>query len=380
VGITDGLNRATVEAGDIILTKYTIYPKLRLVEQQLNQDLVSMFDGDLFCAFDTPAIEDREQNRADWDLAMRNYSMVPNELRNKLGLPPVPWGDKPLVPFYLFPLGSEPVEITESAKPAEIKQKRVRKLLTPDDIKKLDELLDKDDETELLTTTGQRHLKRGLKKGFLEEASRMGISGASFNLSNPEVVRWLKKKGFDYWVGSAYETGIKMLKKTLSEGIAAGESIKELSDRVNQVYDFAERYRADRIARTESGSAYNGGGQVLRDDEGIEKKTWISTLDDKTRDWHREVDGQIVKNDEAFSVGGEDLQYPCDPAGSSKNVCNCRCDSTGYIERSKQAKQAVYIQIKKSKRELLRDFILELRKYFRGQRRRVLQKLSELGD
>ncbi len=29
--------------------------------------------------------------------------------------------------------------------------------------------------------------------------------------------------------------------------------------------------------------------------------------------------------DEAFDVGGEQLMYPGDPAGSAGNICNCRC-------------------------------------------------------
>ncbi len=47
--------------------------------------------------------------------------------------------------------------------------------------------------------------------------------------------------------------------------------------------------------------------------------------DSKTREDHAEADGQEVGMDEPFDVGGEQLMYPGDPAGSAGNVINCRC-------------------------------------------------------
>ena len=55
------------------------------------------------------------------------------------------------------------------------------------------------------------------------------------------------------------------------------------------------------------------------------KKEWIASFDDRTRDTHADADGQIVMQADPFLVGGEQLQYPGDPAGSSTNVINCRC-------------------------------------------------------
>jgi hypothetical protein len=39
------------------------------------------------------------------------------------------------------------------------------------------------------------------------------------------------------------------------------------------------------------------------------------------------ADGQVVGLDEPFIVGGEQLMYPGDPAGSPGNICNCLCDT-----------------------------------------------------
>ena len=54
-------------------------------------------------------------------------------------------------------------------------------------------------------------------------------------------------------------------------------------------------------------------------------KTWVATIDNVVRDAHADADGQTVRNNEYFIVGGEQLFYPKDPAGSPGNTINCRC-------------------------------------------------------
>jgi hypothetical protein len=56
-------------------------------------------------------------------------------------------------------------------------------------------------------------------------------------------------------------------------------------------------------------------------------RVWVSVLDERTRDWHAEADGQEVGADEPFIVNGEELDYPGDPNGSPENIINCRCVS-----------------------------------------------------
>lgn len=47
---------------------------------------------------------------------------------------------------------------------------------------------------------------------------------------------------------------------------------------------------------------------------------------------HIEADGQVREVDEAFEVGGEELMYPRDPAGSPENTINCHCLTEPYFE------------------------------------------------
>lgn len=57
---------------------------------------------------------------------------------------------------------------------------------------------------------------------------------------------------------------------------------------------------------------------------GIEAEyEWISKRDDKVRETHRKVDGEVRKDGERFSNG---LRWPRDPFGTLEETMNCRCE------------------------------------------------------
>lgn len=61
-------------------------------------------------------------------------------------------------------------------------------------------------------------------------------------------------------------------------------------------------------------------------DHGLEPlKEWIATLDFKTRDAHRALDGQRVPPDEPFVYEGDEIWFPRDPTAPAYLRCNCRC-------------------------------------------------------
>lgn len=120
------------------------------------------------------------------------------------------------------------------------------------------------------------------------------------------------------------------LADSLRQGAAYGEGIPELNTRVQTVFGVGER-RGETIARTETHGAaentsYTAAGAVHA--EQPLTKTWLATLDDRTRDTHVDADGQTVAYDESFDVGGDSLDYPGDPSGSAEEVVNCRCTVT----------------------------------------------------
>ena len=85
--------------------------------------------------------------------------------------------------------------------------------------------------------------------------------------------------------------------------------------RVKETYNQYPTYRLDLIARTESTFANNEGFlDAYKQSDIVQGKEWIATLDDRTRDEHAMLDGEIVELNQSFSNG---LQYP--------QEYNCRC-------------------------------------------------------
>jgi len=86
------------------------------------------------------------------------------------------------------------------------------------------------------------------------------------------------------------------------------------------------------IARTETMTSVNFGQQVVYESEGVKQKEWTATQDERTRPDHLDADAQVVAIDEAFTVGGQQLEYPGDPRGDAGNVINCRCTILPVID------------------------------------------------
>lgn len=126
----------------------------------------------------------------------------------------------------------------------------------------------------------------------------------------------------------------------VAKGAESGESIQQISSRVEEVLDATatERWpnRATVVARTETLGALNAGrtdafaAVVEETDEELEQ-VWLATIDKRTRATHRQADGQRVPIGQPFIVGGTALRYPGDPLGPAKEIIQCRC-STLLVE------------------------------------------------
>ena len=93
--------------------------------------------------------------------------------------------------------------------------------------------------------------------------------------------------------------------------------------------------RATVVARTEIISSSNAGTlQGYKESGVVIGKEWSSTKDKRTRDHHKEAEGQRVKLDEHFIVDGDLLDYPGDNSYNAKasNVIQCRCSLKPILE------------------------------------------------
>lgn len=156
-------------------------------------------------------------------------------------------------------------------------------------------------------------------------------TGLSFNLYDRNAVENLLKDNPDFMPHYEPKTPIverwnkQHITSEMLQGILQGESIPHIAKRMQNVVGM-EKNSAIRNARTYTTSVENK-AKMDRYEEAEEmgidlEKEWMATLDDRTRDSHRELDGVRVANDERFPNG---LMYPADPSGDPAEVYNCRC-------------------------------------------------------
>jgi phage portal protein BeeE len=107
--------------------------------------------------------------------------------------------------------------------------------------------------------------------------------------------------------------------------------------------DRSPRYRREMIARTETIRASNAGSIELFKAWGVvEKKEWLATGDDRTRDthldaWARYSEGGSpgpIPLGRAFIVGGASLMYPGDPRGPAEETIQCRCVPLPFFDEA----------------------------------------------
>lgn len=128
----------------------------------------------------------------------------------------------------------------------------------------------------------------------------------------------------------------KQINAQVTQGMINGESMEQIADRLLPIMDNNEA-SAIRNARTLVNGAENAGRQDRYEElqkEGCEiVRVWLATNDDRTRDWHAEMDGQEVGVDEPFVDGlGNEIMFPCDATAEPETVYNCRCSMRAYIK------------------------------------------------
>jgi len=172
----------------------------------------------------------------------------------------------------------------------------------------------------LVAMVGEMY-RDNIATGSAAIARLLGVDPSDI-LATPFVVDFINDRSF--LMLAVNKTTTDALRATLMEGVSLGEDLGQIRDRISTVYDEAQDFRAETIARTEVGAAQNFGRVAEMENQKVEKKVWIATFSN-TRDAHAAADGQIVGVHESFTVDGESLEYPGDPSGSAGNTINCQC-------------------------------------------------------
>lgn len=374
MGIIENSNRATIDAADYLYTKNVLKPCLDLIQEQIQIQLCPEFDEKLIFEFANPIPEDKEFALKQANDGLKGGAMTVDEWRQANGKDPLP-GGRGQVLYIPFNAVVTPVNqlgggggeeggkaskglsdeqktviwwvFEKSAVKLEANFKRVMKKYFQEQQDavntRLEQLLgDKsarkniDNIIEILLAWAAENDKlkgvlkpawlAGWKEGWEVVESTFSL-GVSFDLLNPRFLFWLDEYGADQ-VKNINETTKDALRDELVEGLANGESVPKLRDRVSRVFADAKGRRAETIARTESHNSVSAGTFETYKAADVERKEWLATKDSRTRDSHRAIDGEVKPIDQPFSNG---LMYPGAP-GPAKEVINCRCALLPVIE------------------------------------------------
>ena len=361
----ESTNLANMTALDTSWNRECILPRLTRQEEVINTFLLPMYkDNGLYCKYDNPVPVDNDFKLKQRESNLKNFVISINEARADDGLDPAEWGEKPLAPFSIAPLDvnkpkepePEPAksiiskEYTEDYKrkywnnfikritPLENNFKRaIIKYFQAQELEVLRALRKKKSISktldDVLITITDKKQREELVKLILSKVhetvkingtaafAELGIEG-SFDVNNPEVIKWIKAHTGES-VKTILNTTFEALKGTLAEGVEAGESIPKLADRITAEYNECKGYKATRIARTETVTASNEGSLEAYKQSGVvEKKQWLATMDDRVRDEHAAMNNEKVGLNEPFSNGEMSPSSP-----------NCRCTILPVIKK-----------------------------------------------
>lgn len=166
--------------------------------------------------------------------------------------------------------------------------------------------------------------------GIQYELMQQGVPVVT-SINQTEVATSLFKKTggmtFGYREQRHLKTFKQKVKDTITRGLASGSTYRDIANQLSLVTG-EELYKSYRIARTEghritTEAKLNSMKRAKQQGADVVKQ-WDATLDGKTRDKHRKLDGQWVEVDDYFEVQGEKVKAPGKFKHKGDNI-NCRC-------------------------------------------------------
>ena len=187
-------------------------------------------------------------------------------------------------------------------------------------------------------------VKRSVKGHY----EALEVKSAETDLFSYTILQYLQTQGLDQLAADITNTTKDQIRRYLVQSAEKNLTLPEtiVLLRGAGITD----YRAELIARTETGRAANIGSMVGATSTGlVTVKEWIAAKDNRTRRIprdqfdHLNMDGTKIPMDATFKLqnkkGGFDFMlHPCDSSGSAGDVCNCRCTLGYEAQRDKNGK------------------------------------------
>ena len=370
IGVVEDANYSNAQEMTFSYFVQTIFPKLRLLEEDLNEIVLPRFGDGYVAKFDIdsiPIVQEMYLNRAQKLSALAGGPILTrNEAREFIDRRPLMGGDQILEPSAYGPgpiarpeparsrlasptkfindpermvkrqrvlVGMEAYEKEALASWTEHLNKKEQRLLrkyqayakSHDKGVSFEDVYDYELEREI---TRQRVLsiltrlvsQRGQQA--LEEIPQSQVD--EFLINDPAVMEWLEN-GANIESKLVEGTARDRIRAAIVQLSESGATVQEAATVISELFTM-ERTAAQRIARTESSRAYNYATAAANAASGIvEAQQWLTAGDEAVRDDHADADGQVRTIGEPFNVGEDELEYPGDPSGSAENVINCRC-------------------------------------------------------
>lgn len=376
-GLGAGLDRATyanmAEAREMAYES-GIIPLQRIVASQTAHQLLSEFTDDLVnfrVAYDTSEIRVLQDDEDK--LSIRTVAQVAGgvckvmDAQRILGLPIDETQDFYLRSFTAMPVrsGEEPEELPEEPPPVPQKSFKVTSQISHQllsDIvdwteeqkaahwkridrerlawvelaqKKVTPLYEKEAkavvaavETGDPAKAAEKAIK-GLKKEWLSSIEKMTASIVEHFGEEPSkafgataIARaWIIAHAVDS-VTSILATNLEDVKAVILAGTKDNLSVRQIARSLRQFYDDRSPFKAMRVARTEVAQSAGYAQHEKAIEQGMTRKQWISSRDERVRDSHAAIDSEIKPIREPFSNG---LMFPGDPSGDPEETIMCRC-------------------------------------------------------
>jgi SPP1 gp7 family putative phage head morphogenesis protein len=381
-GITNeaGLAQSTVEVEKRIMWTDTIQPASYMIQEAFNQTLMKTYFPGYKVIFDYSNIDVLQDNMMDkTDLALKYQSLgyTTNEVNDMLDLGMEESDDarmnerfhsNMLLPYSGFELEEEPakqvdekiVKIVEILEEEEQKTVGARKYRN-----KYNRVLRKNEKRmvsklgryfaeqlgKVLAVVKQEKAQKDISETLLlteilnllqeekivlatmmkpvyttgaEDGSALALSTLKSDavpLANEAIVRALTNE-----ITLINNYTYKLIRDQVKESVVAGESINDLTKRIQSVYKF-NKSRARTIARTESMKVVTRSTDAEYNRAGVKKKQWASLSD--SRESHLACSAQgAIPYDDVFQNG---LMFPGD-YGPPEEVINCRCALAPVVE------------------------------------------------
>lgn len=148
------------------------------------------------------------------------------------------------------------------------------------------------------------------------------------------------------------------IQSVMMQSLLQGESVGKIATRLANAVGDSNRAAAIRNARTMTTGAENAGrvdAYERAKEMGVPvRQMWVATLDERTRESHRKMDGETIEPGETFS---NKCRFPGDPLGEPSEVYNCRCTLVAripgvqYTFAERGTDKASYEEWKKGKEE-----------------------------